>query len=163
MINIEKTPLSWMYLCLGLGLVLRRLICFDHVPWPLNGNYHKDVLLHQHSLVSFFPSVSYLSVKTDDLCPVFTLLSMCYCDKTNGLVHVRVCALWVFIETTDCRTAYWTTQTIFRGNAKPYQFPIPSLIAGIPIWAQMYITLDHLTTWMHLIYMLPTKIMQSSL
>lgn len=39
---------------------------------------------------------------------------------------VVLCAvLWVYIETTDCRTVYWRTQTISRGNANSHQFPIP--------------------------------------
>lgn len=87
-----------------------------------------------------FSACAYLAVKADDLCTVFTLEFMCYCDKAGGVVCVSAYGLWVFIETTDCRTAYWRTQTIFRGNAKFHEFPIPFLIASIPIWI-MYVVL----------------------
>lgn len=101
-----------------------------------------DVLLYLQSAdknfyapaLAFFAR-AYLAVKADDLCTVFTLEFMCYCDKAGGVVCVSMCnGLWVFIETADCRMAYWRTQTIFRGNAKFHEFPIPLLISSVPTW-----------------------------
>lgn len=78
--------------------------------------------------------VAYLAVKTHDLYTVFILEFMCYSDKAHWVRCVCLRTLWVFIESADCRTAYCRTQTLFRGNAQPQQFPIPFLISSIPSW-----------------------------
>lgn len=62
-------------------------------------------------------------------------LSLCVIAiRPVGLCACLCDGLWVVIETADCRTAYWRTQTIFRGNAKFHEFPIPLLISSVPTW-----------------------------
>lgn len=48
----------------------------------------RDKNFYAPALVFF--ARAYLAVKADDLCTVFTLEFMCYCDKAGGVVCVSV-------------------------------------------------------------------------
>lgn len=92
-------------------------------------------------LISLWKQMIYVQSSHSSLCVILIRpVGLCACSC--------LCGLWVFIETADCRTAYWRTQTIFRGNVKSHQFPIPFLISSIPIWLMYIILLNqyHLTT-----------------
>lgn len=62
-------------------------------------------------LISLWKQMIYVQSSHLSLCVIpIRLVVLCAC----------LCSLWGFIETTDCRTAYWRIQTIFRGNAKSH-------------------------------------------
>lgn len=90
------------------------------------------------SLISLWKQMIYVESSHWGLCVIpIRPLGLCAC----------LCSLWVFIETVDCRTASWRTQTLFRGNTKSHQFPIPFLISSIPLRVMNTILLnwDHWT------------------
>lgn len=131
----------------------KTLTPFFCVLWKWDGKSHRDVLFCPLSSdnISLCRSVSLR------LSLILLWKQMIYVESSHWGLYVipirplglcaRLCSLWVFIETVDCRTAYWRTQTLFRGNAKSHQFPIPFLISSIPLRVMNTILLnwDHWT------------------
>lgn len=89
---------------------------------------------------------AYLAVKADDLCTVFTLEFMCYCDKAGGVVCVSV---WWFMS------VYWDRRLsdglLEDTNNLPWECKVPWVPNPSPYLQRSHMSnaccpLHHLTT-----------------
>lgn len=89
---------------------------------------------------------AYLAVKADDLCTVFTLEFMCYCDKAGGVVCVSV---WWFMSVYwDCRLSDGLLEDT---NNLPWECKVPWVPNPSPYLQRSHMSnaccpLHHLTT-----------------
>lgn len=114
--------------------------------WKLHGKFLISPLRSDN--ISPHPSISlclvtYLAVKTNDLCTIFTLEFMCYSDKVCGPVCTSAHFMSVY---WDHRLPTGGHKTLFRGNAKSHQFPIHSLSPAFPYEWWILSSLKR-TTW----------------